>query len=1784
MKLHDNEVYNYVDQLKNYSTTNISGMQKGIVPEVVYISWDKMNYYVSKGVRHYVTYEKEGYVLRITGIRYRLNHLTKKTIDFDKRMTDAVNEGLVYPFMLFVNGRHVKWSTYRVVRNAKYTYIVCDKNTVKDLNPLHINKVEMVNLPFTYMSYSETRKIPKPNTELFRFDEDGQLSPFGSIVYSLDTTTLKLETGFFKVLAGGRVDNRDLDFDAKYKLTKNNFLCWTNGLFDKTIDPDIKNLNIITMNNGEPLTYDLQVKYFYRDITNHNRSNITIPENKDLLKSLITEPENEMPALDVNALGRDFDFQYKYNTDYEDNVASGIRYISRYNSSMFDKLYEKRLKIHSRSISGKELKAQIANNVLSLPRGYHKNPETFVIIYKNGELWDLYDRIRYVNNDFQIPITDAEINDIIDYDEFEFTYFTGVNNNYLKVECTEDNNTIENTTIKYEDLMVFANYTEDQIYKELPFNKRTIYDVKYTLDKDNKTVTFTNPAYYGKTIYMAAKNQFKYQHFNITKPTVRYFFGRDFIPCLNKDRFAVFHNGRLLSKDMYRVIVPEVENTATEVCVHLRRIAQRGDRVDIFYLPYDFNYTDIGKTNRVDVVTVRATVNQQPVFAIPFPSKSSLLNKNSFLLLRGSVLVDQSRYNVIGRTVVFKDPKDYVAYGREITFVFLYSEMIEANPYGGIKEDDVLNIDPQFVIATKDNQLTFDIPYPDNFEGFFFVTYRGIYVNPKRYEIMEGTKQIKFFDQDTGIDAGTALIFVFIYPDQKNKVGTSAVSVRATMNNQLKFTIPLPYAKYFEDQNSFFLIRNGVFLNDAEYYIDTKANTVELLTVNGLDMGQELVFNFITGRNVSVKTAIEEVFAEQDGQLVFKLPKALHDFDKKTGKFFCVIGDTYIDNRRYEVVGNDLRFLSREDAVTEGRTVTFIFVYTENIDTETATIGGVVNNSKYTKFVTESVACTKNGQRTFDIPWADSMLMDKKIIVTVGSTFIRESQYTISKTMNTITFIDDSIITTTDRQVTFTLADSDYMVIAKEVIDIDAVVDGQTEFDIPLPFENYLKLGNSLMVFANQTFIDSSRYILDKDLNKITLRNYNDALKAGQTLSFLYFYIANQNNRSLEREDVQHPMINERGYLYLNRNDLDHLLNNKLYFMFINGKKINKDNIMNVANNIIRLKSDVQTRFNTLVLDYTPSIPELAEYKDINSDYDIIMNQVSNEDINKLFNIYNNVTDLEKYIVPDTSQEAIINDIIRTHYTSHGINKGLPFVYTYDTSTFKNRSIYSLATTVNKYIAPGKYTFTCPEDVTMLELKTIASSSRFRPIGTAVNTLGYLRAKDIEFGEVSYILPTDVAAYIDENIGKDLNLVSQPIYKKPIGGLPEVNDFVPAMKPLRKTETDDSKGRLVAGYFYQKEIIRNVKVYPGLKYKLTIPQNGFINIAYTTADTDISQYHLKYRIDFDSDRDNTPIFYKGDTLTKPDTFVNSLEEMYSDEFNLQFNQSFTKPGEEYWICPDNVGEIILTLCSGYTKMITAEDIERYPAAFQFCGYGSTNFSVAPVPKLGDIETVELSTFYDRITNEYDSRVANTINDGNEIHYSSNGTMYGCGVTEFGIVDRNDENAINSSKAPENRNRVNLMLINGVNVSRAVSSIAPETSSYIKVEPGKSYTIRVGRNAIKTDMTLNKAESEFGGVLGLSYNNKVLLTNVDTNVYLSNALDATHINNPDIDYTGLNEEMTEDQLAGDPGVSNVVSEEEAIEERDTPVFLKELPKIAVDENETDNLFQTNIFDASNVIRE
>ena len=130
----------------------------------------------------------------------------------------------------------------------------------------------------------------------------------------------------------------------------------------------------------------------------------------------------------------------------------------------------------------------------------------------------------------------------------------------------------------------------------------------------------------------------------------------------------------------------------------------------------------------------------------------------------------------------------------------------------------------------------------------------------------------------------------------------------------------------------------------------------------------------------------------------------------------------------------------------------------------------------------------------------------------------------------------------------------------------------------------------------------------------------------------------------------------------------------KLYFLFINGKKIDLSTIKDISSNLIRLTKDTQSRYNVCILDYTPKIEEFEPYFRVFSEYDNIINKLNPEELDKLFGIYNIVSDTEVKVRPNISQEAIINNIIRVHYMANGINDGLPFIYNYEKGILKNRA------------------------------------------------------------------------------------------------------------------------------------------------------------------------------------------------------------------------------------------------------------------------------------------------------------------------------------------------------------------------------------------------------------------------------------------------------------------------------------------------------------------------------
>ena len=1256
------DILNCVEDLRIKTTDSISSIQAGLIPEFVDTNWAVTEYYISYDDR-IDDISREKTFLKLNNVKFKVDHGEKDYLVFKENAIDAVRNDRIHPFMLFINGYFIKWSDIEIVRELNYTYfIISNAERFED----NVQDVQYIHIPFN-VTYTETRELHHDKTEMFRFDEEGLLQSWGKTIIYANVPDLYYKS--YTSHIGGVIDCVDLNFDKHYKLTPTNFISFSNKKLSRDISYHIYNLNVLTVNDGKPLEEELTYKIFYKTTVNENISNIMIPDNDDWLKRILTRVEDK-GNIDILTLEKDFNFKYSKDLEYEDNVTNALKYLHLYNSNMVNEVYEKRSRIKTLQFTGEYIKNKIVNYELTMLRwkaeeGY----ESYVLLFKNGELWYDYSTISYTSNRFTII---AKPDKIADTDTFEFIFFLGVNNSIVETKITRDNNIVQDKPIKTSDLLIYSPHVETQLYN-FKHNEMTVYAVDYDIDENN-AVTFKNPYYYGKDLVMASKYQFHYVAYVAERKSVYLTLSYEFKACLDPTRYLVFINGRLITKSMYKLLLENVDNTFAEPTIHLRIMLNKGDKVEVVYIPRSIEYTDIGSTNKTDVYKIQAVIDKQPMFTIPYPVGNYLANGNSFFVMLGSLIVDPSRYNVIGNKLIFIDPEDYVELGRELVFVFMYNKASNASDIDYLDEEDHIIIDSSFQQVQYQGQLTFYVEFP--FEDFLskggdlFVTYRGLYVNPSRYTLQDNA--ITFKDNSLDLDKDSVVVFTYCY-SKNSKTQSKTTPVKVVSEGQTEFNIPLPYEDYFKDGNKFYVTRNGTFLSEDDYIIDQVDNIITLATSEGLELGQELLFHFMYAENVAIKTAAVEVKATEESQRQFEIPFPFSDYREKGNKFFLVIGTTYVDRRRYSIEGNYV-ILNEDDAMHRGRVLSFFFIYTQDtLYSSSISIDDSAAN-KYTSIETMVVKATSNGQRTFVVPKAEAIMFDKKFFVNIGSTFMDEDSYTTDHATNTITFKDSVDGLAKGRSVLFTFITNEYAVVEKESHYVEVERDLQEDFIVPIPFDNYFERGNECLVFIGGTYVDKDRYGIDPETNVLSFIERDPAITVGRHLTFVFIYVANHRNESFTRDDVSHTRLPEYGYVYLSKSAIKYSMTKKLYFLFINGKKIDLSTIKDISSNLIRLTKDTQSRYNVCILDYTPKIEEFEPYFRVFSEYDNIINKLNPEELDKLFGIYNIVSDTEVKVRPNISQEAIINNIIRVHYMANGINDGLPFIYNYEKGILKNRA------------------------------------------------------------------------------------------------------------------------------------------------------------------------------------------------------------------------------------------------------------------------------------------------------------------------------------------------------------------------------------------------------------------------------------------------------------------------------------------------------------------------------
>lgn len=469
---------------------------------------------------------------------------------------------------------------------------------------------------------------------------------------------------------------------------------------------------------------------------------------------------------------------------------------------------------------------------------------------------------------------------------------------------------------------------------------------------------------------------------------------------------------------------------------------------------------------------------------------------------------------------------------------------------------------------------------------------------------------------------------------------------------------------YASEGRPTFVIRNNLLLTEGVHYtMIPSENKIRLK--DPLKKGEHVYILSYWSSNKYLKSYEHNIEIEDVNQLEYDLYDIFGSIKNIKQRFIVYLGGIVVDPRRYDISTPDYKLKFHDNtSFMKGRHIRIVALYVD----ESASIytHNYLGSSKYHAVDQITIPFEKDVY-TYKIPFPDMIEKDAGFMIMCGSILVDNSKYVINKLDGTITFLNETdpmFRKNTEFQMVFF---SDDM----RTIKVDSKMGEKIEkdrktYDIPVPFKNYFQVGNSIIVFVGSQLVDTGRFDIDAENNTLTFKKY-EGYAEGQSFRFVFIYQTGSKNISFtnEEEDLSIATIRRSGYIFINKNNLVHPLDKELFWLFLNGKKVPLEDITNISSNIIRIHKDQRSRYNLVLLSHTPEEDALKPYFKTYSNYDTLINNLTIDDLNALFNTHRLLSDTEIKMNMDVTREALINEIVRDWYGKTNIANGAPFVNSY---------------------------------------------------------------------------------------------------------------------------------------------------------------------------------------------------------------------------------------------------------------------------------------------------------------------------------------------------------------------------------------------------------------------------------------------------------------------------------------------------------------------------------------
>lgn len=597
-----NAVENTVERLRISTQSRLDQIQMECAP---FIADDFVRIEEKKFVNNECKYIYQGQIARlntkddsrlfkINGLRFYYRTASKKRFSRRDWLKNMVDDKIVYPFLLFNNGRVIPWSDIELLKDYEYTYLFI--HGLRRDDPVQFNIIEF---PCEVRYGEDDDILPKDKYSVaMYFDAYHKMSSNDIIKVRLEVTDPDIYACVKTIDASSFLFSVDAEFG--HTVSMKNIIPFKNGIL---YPQGLQELQPKGWNRFANMVADQMDYYQYRYLAfcskraNKESSHIYNPIIDKLNISRIDSFGRKTAPIYLDELFKltRFDFVMDPEKNFKQNMTDALDYITGYNANLLNEAYKRETNVFCDSYMGYQLlnRAAANNGIMTISRKRCGKFDSFLIMYVNGLLYKWTKAIRYDNNLIHIPIKDINADD-----QIEFVFFTDACNISNTITVLKDEPVYVYPGYDMETVSLYSNEKHGLAYDVFDIDEdgRTQFEIPFTYRKsdiqNHYIIEFEDDWYYGHQLSIASNRQMRHAAFTYAdvekEENNDYYFllPTEFNFCHNKSHYIVMLNGKMLSKQNFTITETTVNRPFDKLYVYITTQLDPDDTLDVYYLPY----------------------------------------------------------------------------------------------------------------------------------------------------------------------------------------------------------------------------------------------------------------------------------------------------------------------------------------------------------------------------------------------------------------------------------------------------------------------------------------------------------------------------------------------------------------------------------------------------------------------------------------------------------------------------------------------------------------------------------------------------------------------------------------------------------------------------------------------------------------------------------------------------------------------------------------------------------------------------------------------------------------------------------------------------------------------------------------------------------------------------------------------------------------------------------------------------------------------------------------------